>query len=392
MSKTAPPNEAHGVRQPSTSELLARLIHSTSRLHRIRTLLSELQQLTAADRVGLVVAESAETVYWADRTEHPEPYWVENHETQQFGPTMDWAAGQTAGYYPATEVEHLPLVYAVSGVIVLRNKQDVSGVILFVGSEFAVTNQEYFDIVLGLLTLTAIEQRTTNNLNKFLGEFAHDQRNILNVVSMSADVLNDMSEMPGTSKIHLNRIFDNSLQIGNQIENALSVERYDPETDEYHMMLEPVDLIELRREICDQYIQVAQGKRITLKMPYVRGNLVISADRGMVTRAITNLIDNALKFTPEGGMIEVMLIRGKGFVQVAVKDNGPGVGQENLDRIFDRKVRIRQAKHVRGLGLGLFIVRNVAIKHGGRAWVESKPGEGSTFYLTLPVKNNNGTK
>jgi signal transduction histidine kinase len=138
---------------------------------------------------------------------------------------------------------------------------------------------------------------------------------------------------------------------------------------------------------------VAQGKKITFKVPHVRGTANVSADRGMVTRAITNLVDNALKFTPEGGTIEVSILRDKAAMQVVVKDTGPGIAPENLDRIFERKVRIRQARQIRGLGLGLYIVKSVALKHGGRAWVESTPGEGSTFFLTLPVKPsvNGGT-
>ncbi len=152
------------------------------------------------------------------------------------------------------------------------------------------------------------------------------------------------------------------------------------------MQLDVVDLVEMRREICDRYIQVAQGKHITFKVPRFRGNAIIKADPIMVQRAITNLIDNALKFTPEGGTIEVSIMREKGAIQIVVKDTGPGIAPENHERIFDRKVRIQQRKHIRGLGLGLFIVKNVAMKHGGRTWVESAPGEGSTFYLTLPIE------
>ncbi|MBK8134485.1 MAG: HAMP domain-containing histidine kinase [Chloroflexi bacterium] len=355
--------------------------------------MSVLQQISAAERVGLVVAQSAETVYWVDHTEHPEPYWVDYHETQLFEPLMIWAEGQTSGYVPSEKVEHVPPAYGVISAIILRDQTDLAGVLLFSGEQLDIVDRENFDIAVDLMTITAMEQRTTNNLNKFLGDFAHDQRNILNIVSLSADALNEMKEMTVKSKTYLTRIFDSSLQIGNQIENALSVDRYDPETDEHHMMVEQIDLVELRREICNSYVPVAQGKRITLKMPYVRGAVTISADKGMITRAITNLVDNAFKFTPEGGNIEVLIVRGKGQVQIVVKDSGLGIAPENLDRIFERKVRIRQNKqHVRGLGLGLFIVRNVALRHNGRAWVESAPGEGSTFYLVLPVKNHNGAK
>jgi signal transduction histidine kinase len=327
MSKMTSPAAASGIRPSRTIELLGKLTQASTRLQRIRILLTDLQRTTGAERVGLIVAQSAETIYWADRTEHPEPYWVDNHETHQFDPMLAWAERQPSGV-TAADPAHLPVTYGIDKAIVLRDHADAAGIIILCGA-----------------------------------------------------------------KLDLTRIFDNSLQIGNQIENALSVDRYDPETDEYHMLVEQVDLVELRREICDRYIQVAQGKKITFKVPYVRGAANVMADRGMVTRAITNLIDNALKFTPEGGAIEVQIVRGKGAMQVVVKDTGPGITPENLERIFERKVRIRQARHIRGLGLGLYIVKNVALKHGGRAWVESTPGEGSTFFLTLPVKSTaNGSK
>lgn len=395
MSTIVTPASSRLAAPSDTNTLLAEMIHAPLRLGRIRILLSTLKAMTGAERAGIVIAESPETVYWSDRTEHPEPFWVDNHETHQFTGLLTWADHQPVGYVPVANVQDLPAIYGVQGVYVLRDKDDVAGVVLLTGTNVVFPATEFCETVMGLLTLVSIEQRTTNNLNKFLSEFAHDQRNSLNVVSMSADVLNEMTDLQGKSKLHLTRIFDNSLQIGNQIENALSVERYDPETDEYHMLYEPFDLVELRREVCDRYIQVAQGKKISLKQPYIRGTVMVNADRGMITRAMNNLVDNALKFTPEGGTIEVNIVRAnaaKGQVQIVVKDTGPGIAPEYLERIFERKVRIRQPRLVRGLGLGLYIVRNVALMHGGKAWVESELGEGSTFYLSIPPKSPNGIK
>src|SRR5690606_30137042 len=370
------------------ADLLSRLVHADSRLQRIRILLTCFQELVGADQAGLIVAQSPENLYWKDYTEHPEPYLSEDrHPVKLFEPTMAWAEHQMAGFFEASAVSGLPDGYDVSSVFVLHGKTETVGLVLFVGSVNSQPASETLDIIVGLLSLVTIEQRTTNNTNLFFGDFAHDQRSCLSVLSLSADALNDTKGMPDKANVHLNRIFDNSLQIGIQIENALSVNRYDPETDEYHMQLDVVDLVEMRREICDRYIQVAQGKHITFKVPRFRGNAIIKADPIMVQRAITNLIDNALKFTPEGGTIEVSIMREKGAIQIIVKDTGPGIAPENQERIFERKVRIQQQrKQVRGLGLGLFIVKNVAMKHGGRTWVESVPGEGSAFYLTLPVE------
>lgn len=386
MSATSAPYAPESVGQISMADLLSRLIQADSRLKRIRILLLAFKELVGADQAGLIVAQSAENIYWTDYTEHPEPYLKDGHSVKLFDAVLAWTEHQEAGFYDANAVSGLPDSFNVNHVFVLRGKTETVGVVLFTGNINNQPAREALDIIVGLLTLVTIEQRTTNNTNLFFGDFAHDQRSCLSVLSLSADALNDTKGMPEKANVHLNRIFDNSLQIGIQIENALSVNRYDPETDEYHMQLDVVDLVEMRREICDRYIQVAQGKNITFKVPRFRGNAIIKADPIMVQRAITNLIDNALKFTPEGGTIDVSIVREKGAIQIVVKDTGPGIAPENHERIFDRKVRIQQRKHIRGLGLGLFIVKNVALKHGGRTWVESAPGEGSTFYLTLPVE------
>lgn len=386
MSATSAPFVPDPSGQITMADLLSRLVHADSRLRRIRILLLCFKELVGANQAGLIVAQSAENLYWTDFTEHPEPYLKDGHSVKLFDPTLAWAEHQEAGFYDAGAVNGLPASYDVNNVFVLRGKTETVGIVLFTGTVNTQPARETLDIIVGLLTLVTIEQRTTNNTNLFFGDFAHDQRSCLSVLSLSADALNDTKGMPEKASVHLNRIFDNSLQIGIQIENALSVNRYDPETDEYHMQIDVVDLVEMRREICDRYIQVAQGKNITFKVPRFRGNAIIKADPIMVQRAVTNLIDNALKFTPEGGTIEVSIVREKGAIQIIVKDTGPGIAPENHERIFDRKVRIQQRKHIRGLGLGLFIVKNVAMKHGGRTWVESAPGEGSTFYLTLPIE------
>lgn len=385
MSATPSAHVPESTGQHSVAELLARLVQADSRLKRIRILLSSFKALTGADQAGLIVAQSEENLYWIDYTAHPEPYFSEGHPTKLFDPTMAWAEHQESGFYQTSEVGGLPAGYNISSIFVLRSKSETVGIVLFTGSVNRKPARESLDIINNLLTLVTIEQRTTNNTNLFFGDFAHDQRSCLGILSLSAEALSDTEGMPETANIHLKRIFDNSMQIGIQIENALSVNRYDPETDEYHMQLEIVDLVEMRREICDQYIQVAQGKGISFSIPRFRGNAILKADPTMIRRAITNLIDNALKFTPEKGTIEVSITREENALQIAVKDSGPGITPDNHDRIFDRKVRIEQKKHIRGLGLGLFIVKNVAMKHGGRTWVESTPGEGSTFYLSIPI-------
>ena len=119
------------------------------------------------------------------------------------------------------------------------------------------------------------------------------------------------------------------------------------------------------------------------------GAAVVVADMEDVRAAVTNLIDNAVKYSGSEVRVTVRTQRNGGrFVTIRVRDEGPGIPQSELKRVFRRFYRVPGplASRIKGTGLGLFIVRSVARRHGGRAWAESEgPGRGSTFALELPI-------
>lgn len=109
----------------------------------------------------------------------------------------------------------------------------------------------------------------------------------------------------------------------------------------------------------------------------------ISADPGRITQVMDNLLGNALKFTPRSGHIKVDVIRTANEVQISVADTGPGIPPEALARIFEPYWQVQKTRN--GMGLGLFIAKTLVAAHGGRMWVESTVGSGTTFYFTLPI-------
>ena len=118
----------------------------------------------------------------------------------------------------------------------------------------------------------------------------------------------------------------------------------------------------------------------------------IFADKERIRQVFTNLISNALKFTPSGGKIEILArIAGKHpeFLVVDVKDTGIGISSEYLSKIFDKFQQARDARQkaikAKGTGLGLFIIKNIVELHGGKVSITSEVGHGTTFTLTLPV-------
>ena len=115
----------------------------------------------------------------------------------------------------------------------------------------------------------------------------------------------------------------------------------------------------------------------------------VHVDVGRIEQVITNLIHNAIKFTPTGGVITVSaLARENSTVMVKVADTGVGIAYEDQPRIFERFFKADRARSGGGTGLGLAIAKHIVQAHGGRIWVDSKPGRGSAFYFTLPIANH----
>src|SRR5207249_2626219 len=113
----------------------------------------------------------------------------------------------------------------------------------------------------------------------------------------------------------------------------------------------------------------------------------IRADERKIRQVVLNLLSNAIKFTPEGGRIELAALPRDGFVEVSVSDTGVGIAPEDQDAVFEEFRQVGTAeKKAEGTGLGLTLCRKFVELHGGRIWVKSQRGEGSTFTFTIPVR------
>lgn len=128
---------------------------------------------------------------------------------------------------------------------------------------------------------------------------------------------------------------------------------------------------------------IAGSKQIRLKRRISEPGLVVMADQARIFQVISNLIGNAVKFTPKGGRVELAVERVGEAVAFTVSDTGPGIPPANLPRVFDRFWK-DESRGTKGTGLGLFIVKSIIDAHGGTISVESPPGQGATFRFTLP--------
>jgi signal transduction histidine kinase len=148
-------------------------------------------------------------------------------------------------------------------------------------------------------------------------------------------------------------------------------------------------LPELLQDVVQQYELPARQKGVALEA-YLDGGTIpfVTADIGLIQRAVENPLQNAIRHTPEGGTVKVKVERQSGDVLVTVADTGPGIAEEDIEHVFERSYR--GARHRPepgdGAGLGLAISKRIMELHGGRIWVESEPGQGATFMLSWPIE------
>jgi len=189
----------------------------------------------------------------------------------------------------------------------------------------------------------------------------------------------------------VDKIMSGISQLTLQIDNMQDAGRYDPETGFYEMSRSATDLIELVRTIVENSLLPAEKQNLKLSFEADDSIPIINVDSAMLERSVVNLVDNAIKYTPDGEKIGVYVRHVDDNIIIVVEDSGFGINAENIDKLFNRHFRIHRQEHrrVKGSGLGLFIVRSVAIKHDGEAWVESIEGEGSTFFIRIPLSGNN---
>jgi signal transduction histidine kinase len=154
------------------------------------------------------------------------------------------------------------------------------------------------------------------------------------------------------------------------------------------LALHPLDLAALVADAATAVVPRAAERGVTVQSRIAPGLPPVVADRERLMQVAHNLLDNAIRHVPSGGEVTVGLERAGDQVRLWVQDTGPGIPAEELDRVFDRFYRLdaSRARASGGSGLGLAIVKSLVEAHGGRVTVTSRPGEGSTFAVVLPLR------
>ena len=149
--------------------------------------------------------------------------------------------------------------------------------------------------------------------------------------------------------------------------------------------------VQLAEKCVQQFRQAARDAGLNLRLQARQQLPLVNANSRMIARALNNLLENAIKYTPRGGNIAVHIRADQEQIVIAVQDDGFGIRREYQRDLFERYVRVHREEHrrIRGNGLGLYIVRSICEHHGGSASVQSCEGVGSTFSIMLPLRGEN---
>lgn len=224
----------------------------------------------------------------------------------------------------------------------------------------------------------------------FLSHVSHELRTPLTAIYFFITNVLDglLGDLNTEQQEHLSCALDNVNQLKDMVGDLLDMTR--TESNKLSVVPQPSSVARLIFDSVGTCRREASLKGILINTNIPAELPLLWADAARARQVLINVIDNAIKFTPSGGAVTIDVAPvhlGDMQIRIAVTDTGCGIAPENLERVFDRLAQLedRTGNSRTGLGLGLFIARELVQRHGGRMWVESKVDQGSTFYFTLPV-------
>jgi signal transduction histidine kinase len=219
--------------------------------------------------------------------------------------------------------------------------------------------------------------------DQFVATVSHDFRSPLAIIlSAVQTVLADRDMREDVRREFLTRAERQCKRLGTLVNDLLDLARIENRDTRF----EAVQLAQIVEEVVEGARAAFDERRVALGFQQPIGGVVAEVDRGQIGRAVSNLVDNALKFTPPGGRVTVQLRRDEREAIVSVADTGPGIPEDEREHVFERFFQGQHGRALgRGSGLGLAIVAGVARRHGGRVDVTSAPGGGATFELRVPL-------
>ncbi|MDD5155959.1 MAG: ATP-binding protein [Candidatus Omnitrophica bacterium] len=257
-------------------------------------------------------------------------------------------------------------ILRVNGVPILRNDKFEGAILVF------------HDIT----ELRRLEQIRQD----FVANVSHELRTPISSIKGYAETLLEGAlKDKHNAKDFINIIYQDAERLSQLINDLLDLSRIESGKMKMNVVeLDPVSVIKRAMTVIDNQAKV---KSIALKLDFAPELPDIKADETRLSQVLINLLDNAIKYTPENGSVTISAAVSADALQIDVSDTGIGISDKDLPRIFERFYRVDKARsrELGGTGLGLSIVKHIVQAHGGQVWVKSEPGLGSTFSFTIPL-------
>jgi signal transduction histidine kinase len=218
----------------------------------------------------------------------------------------------------------------------------------------------------------------------FIAITSHELRTPLGVILGHATYLRDLIEPLYRDQVEV--IIKNAARLKEIIDSVASMDN--SRTGRARVHQEVVSIGRVVAEVTESFANMAAERKISLQAPVAPDDVMVEADHTKISIALGNLVNNALAFTNEGGHVVIQTEALPGYVKISVTDDGIGIPRKDLPRVFDRffQVEGHLTRRHNGMGLGLSVAKVLVELHGGRIWVESVEGKGSTFSFLLPIR------
>jgi two-component system phosphate regulon sensor histidine kinase PhoR len=236
--------------------------------------------------------------------------------------------------------------------------------------------------VLTLRDVTEL-QRLERSRRDMVSNIGHELSTPITAIGLLADTLLNVAEKEKPRRLRkmakdIRREADTLTQLVQEMRDLSLIE-----SGQMPVRLTSSNLLSIVQRSVEPLLTLIEGKNQTISLA-VPADTRVLADELQIQRAIKNILHNAVKFTPEGGQIQIAATQNGNEAILSVRDDGPGIPADDLPRVFERFFQADRARR-EGTGLGLAIVRHIVMAHGGRVWVESVEGKGATFYVALAL-------
>lgn len=252
----------------------------------------------------------------------------------------------------------------------------------------AKTNDELAELSRLFNQMLDQQEHLLHSMHEALDNVAHDLRTPLTRLRGSAEItLQEEEDNTEALRESLQDCLEETERVTSMLTTLMDIS--EAETGSMQLHRETLDFASMVRGLVEMYSLAAEDKKIHIAVE-LPPELKLTGDPSRLQQVVGNLLDNAIKYSIEGGEITVRLQEVSRAAVLSVQDHGIGIADEDRERIWDRLYRADKSRSRRGLGLGLSFVRAIVEAHGGHAKVSSQPGQGSTFQVSLPIHPDKG--